>query len=191
MDVRPIEVDREKALELFRAYRTHQHYSKPIDYEIQRAYQLIAQGKVIIDAVKAIADAGLNDERLPKLAIVRADAETCYLGLERDTAVFSDARWVRGNAHHSHLIRAPWPGFRLPDTGRWHYEAQTPLIPIHLRPKRGLQNYHVLFEAEWSRKPPVDPLLVRRIGRSDMWLVVAAWDLTEVEIAALSARLHA
>jgi hypothetical protein len=32
-------------------------------------------------------------------------------------------------------------------------------------------------------------MLLRRIGRADLWLVVAGWDLTEVERAALSTRL--
>jgi len=66
-----------------------------------------------------------------------------------------------------------------------------PLVPVHLRPKRGLANYHVLWEAEWERIVPRDPLLLRQIGRGDMWLVVAQWDLTEVERAALSARISA
>ncbi|HEV8503681.1 MAG TPA: hypothetical protein VGR63_19070 [Casimicrobiaceae bacterium] len=185
MDVQPIEIERGKALELYRAYKTHQHYSQPIDREVQRAYQLIAQGKVIINAGRAIVEAGLNAEGLPKLAIVRADAPVCILRWDRDEAHFHDGRGWR-----SRKIAVPWPGFKTPP-GRWSFEAQTPLVPIHLRPKRGIENYHILFEAEWSRKPPVDPLLLRRIGRSDMWVVVAAWDLTPVELAALSARLHA
>jgi len=185
MDVQPIEIERSKALELYRAYRTHQHYSKPIDREVQRAYQLIAQGKVVINAGRAIFDAGLNAEGLPKLAIVRADTTVCTLRSDRDAAHFHD-----GNGWRTRKIVVPWPGFKLPP-GRWSFEAQTPLIPIHLRPKRGIENYHILFEAEWARRPAVDPLLVRRIGRSDMWVVVAAWDLTPVELAALSARLHA
>ena len=185
MDVQPIEIDRAKALELYRAYKTHQHYSKPIDRECQRAYQLIAQGKVIINAGRAIVEAGLNAEGLPKLAIVRADTTVCTLRHERDAAHFHDDKSWR-----SRKVAVPWPGFKLP-AGRWTFEAQTPLIPIHLRPQRGIENYHILFEAEWERRPPVDPLLLRRIGRSDMWLVVCAWDLTEVELAAMSARLHA
>jgi hypothetical protein len=31
MNVERIEVDRKKALELYRAYKKHQHYSTPID----------------------------------------------------------------------------------------------------------------------------------------------------------------
>ncbi len=65
-----------------------------------------------------------------------------------------------------------------------------PIVPINLRPKRGLANYHILWEAEWHNVVPVDPLLLRRLGKGDLWLVVAAWDLTEVEQAALTARIQ-
>ena len=65
-----------------------------------------------------------------------------------------------------------------------------PIVPLHLRPKRGLQNYYTLWEAEWGPIVPKDPMLLRPIGKGDMWLVVAAWDLTEVERAALSTRLN-
>lgn len=64
-----------------------------------------------------------------------------------------------------------------------------PLIPVHLRPRHALDNYHVLWEAEWSRVVPRDPYLLRRIGNADLWLVLAAWDLTEVERAALATRV--
>ncbi len=69
------------------------------------------------------------------------------------------------------------------------HKAMMPTVPIHLRPKRGLQNYHVLWEAEWEPVPPRDPYLLRRIGKADLWLVVAHWDLTEVERAALATRV--
>ena len=39
--------------------------------------------------------------------------------------------------------------------------------------------------------PPTIPdhTLLRRIGKADLWLVVAAWELTLVEQAALAARV--
>ena len=32
-------------------------------------------------------------------------------------------------------------------TERSEHKASTPIIPMHLRPKRGLPNYHILWEA--------------------------------------------
>lgn len=46
METQHVTLDREKARELYQAYKKHQHYSQPIDYEVQRTYQLLAQGKV-------------------------------------------------------------------------------------------------------------------------------------------------
>lgn len=188
MQVEKIELDRGKARELWRAYKTHQHYEEPIDEEIRRAYQLIAQGRLVIRAAESIRAAGMGPDGRPKLAIVRADAKECFLRTTRERLTFSmtDSWSRRENEHHSRRVTVPWPA--LPATAP-HGRAIPPLIPIHLRPKRGLANYHILWEAEWQPVPPRDPYLLRKIGRGDMWLVVAAWDLTEVERAALATRL--
>ena len=189
MQTQQVTLDRAEARALYRKYKAHQHWSKPIDCEVQRVYQLLAQGRVVIRALDSIREAWLGDDRLPKLAIVRADAEKCYLTAERDAAVFTDSRWSRrSNQHHSHRLTVPWPGFALPVDWKT-YEAVTPLVPIHLRPKRGIENYAILFEAVWSKAVPVDPMLLRRVGKSDLWVVVAAWELTPVEQAVLAGRL--
>ena len=65
-----------------------------------------------------------------------------------------------------------------------------PHIPPDIRPKRGIQNYHVLYEAVWRREIPVDPLLLRRIGTTgDLWTVLGAWELTELERAVLASHM--
>lgn len=190
METQRIEFDPAKARELYRAYRKHQHYSTLIDWEIQRIYQLVAQGRVVIRAIESIKAAGLNEQRLPKLAIARADAEACFFRVERNECIFDTEAWPRRRVrHHSLEIRfsaRDWPNV----TTKWRSRATLPPIPLHLRPLRGLANYHVLWEAEWTPVPPRDPMLLRRIGRSDAWLVVAAWDLTEVERAVLATRMN-
>jgi hypothetical protein len=192
METEQIVVDRAEARALFRKYRLHQHYSKPIDREIQRTYQLIAQGRVVIRALESMKAAGVNDDGLPKLAICRADAAECYYEWRSDGgARFAKDRWVKEN-HRRSYIDFPAGSFPQPVArGRqWaRAVAIAPLIPIDLRPKRGLENYHVLWEAVWQPAPPVDPMLLRRIGEADLWVVVAAWELSEVERAALAARI--
>jgi len=193
METQKIIVDRAEAKELYRKYKTHQHYQQPMDWEIQRAYQLIAQGRVIINAVQSIISAGLNDEGLPKLAIVRADQPACFWrpSIAGGGEFRSDNSGYRHNEHYSRRLRiadGTWPDQQR---DRWHYRAQAPIIPIHLRPKRALENYHVLFEAEWRPAPPVDPILLRRIGKSDLWTVCAAWELTPIEQAVLASRINA
>jgi hypothetical protein len=184
-----IALDRGEARELYRRYKAHVHYAKPIDREIQRTYQLIAQGRVVIRALESIKAAGLNEQGLPKLAIVRADFKACWCDVLTDGRVrfgVAQSAWHRNRGREIEL-----PAGSLPNRARWVRGcAMAPIIPVHMRPKRGLQNYHVLWEAEWSPVPPGDPLLLRRIGRGDLWLVTAAWDLTEVEKAALATRLN-
>lgn len=204
MQVAKLEVNKDLARELYQQYKKHQHYSEPIDKEIQRAYQHLSKGKLIIKALESIVTAGLNDYGMPKLAIAEAHAKT--MRLFRDRMKGSFTMTSRDNSWRASKRDFHWPDktFEFPaitfPLNRWGnepavrasrdiHEAQVPLIPIHLRPKRGLENYHILFEAEWRKVPPKDPFLLRRIGDADMWLVVAAWDLTEVERAALASRI--
>ena len=73
--------------------------------------------------------------------------------------------------------------------GRSENTAQVPPVPLHLKPKRGLASYFILWEATWQPEPARDPYLLRRIGRADLWVVLAHWELTEVERAALATRV--
>lgn len=191
MKVDELKVDPEKARELWHKYQSHRVHQTPADSEIAAIYKRIAQGKTVIRAFASIAQAGLNAEGLPKLAIMRADQPRCYVAANNDHAVFATDRvsyWPRGNESKSKVLRVPWEGFKTPQSTKHYFEAIVPLIPVHLRPRRGLANYHILWEAEWTKRYPVDPYLLRRFG-GDAWLVVAAWDLTDVERAVMANRL--
>ena len=191
MNPNVLTMDPAEAQVLYRKYKEHLHYSQPVDHEIMRIYQLIARGKVVIKALESIVHAGLNTDGLPKLAIVRATAERCHLREMRvGGCVMSQRIWHQGRERPDTTFSFPAGSF--PGIGEGHskyrYEAITPIIPLHQRPARGLANYHVLWEAEWGPAIPVDPMLIRRIGKADAWLVVAAWDLTEVERAVMAGR---
>lgn len=196
METVNLTLDRGEARQLWRKYREHLHYSQPIDHEIMRAYQLIAQGRLIIKAIESIAKAGRREsDGFPKLAIARATAEACFLTLRGDgsaTMASRDDGWggARRNERPNTRITLPAGSFTgLKPSGNWRAQALVPPVPLHLKPARGLDNYHVLWEAEWQKVPPRDPYLLRRIGEGDMWLVVAMWNLTEVERAALASRI--
>lgn len=188
MDTVAIAMDREEAGRLMRKYREHRAYSTPIDFEIERIYREIAKGGVVIRAIESIRKAGVDAYGMPKLAIVRADAAHCFLEIYGDgSARMADARWLKRNAAFSRLVEFPRQTFT---GGRRSGEAVVPHVPPDIRPKRGLANYHILFEAVWRPVPPVDPMLLRRIGTGDTWLVVGAWNLTEVERAAMADRIR-
>jgi hypothetical protein len=199
METTHIVVDRAEAETMYRKYKEHANYSTPIDWEVQRTYQLLARGKTIIKALESIVRAGVDEKGLPKLAIASATAKACFL--ERATngtcLMASSENWrAKKNRFHwaEQAFVFPPSTFPLSWDGKYRHiksshTAQMPLIPVHLRPKRGLANYHVLWEAEWQPIPPRDPYLLRRIGNADLWLVVAHWDLTEVERAVLATRV--
>jgi hypothetical protein len=199
METTHVTLDRDEAARLYRKYKGHKAYSQPIDWEVQRAYQLLAKGKLIIKALESVVRAGVNEAGLPKLALAGATAKACFL--ERwasgGCTMASSSSWRAKNNRYEWRAGSftfppdsfPWNWNSTHRTNRAVHQAILPLIPLHLRPKRGLENYHVLWEAEWEPTPPRDPYLLRRIGKADLWLVVAHWDLTEVERAVLATRI--
>jgi hypothetical protein len=204
METTKVIVGIDEATRLYREYKKNAAYSEPIDWEIQRCYQLLSQKKVVIKALESVANAGVDDKGLPKLAIASATAKACRLERFRNGA--AEMSWVTDRWRAVPKSKKfEWrPGtfevtnemvgtYRVGDKTYWNshtnHIAQVPLIPIHLRPKRALQSYHILWEAEWAPAPPRDPYLLRRIGKADLWLVVAHWDLTEVERGALATRV--
>lgn len=188
----PVSISVDTARQLWREYQKAKHYSTPIDREIMSAYQKLAQGKLIIKALESIATAGLGEDGLPKLAIARADAKLCHLTMRGDGGAVMDSgqRTPAPRRGAVSTVRFDFPSGTFPAATRWrNAESVVPHPPLHLRPKRALQNYTILFEAEWRRAVPVDPFLLRRLGKGDLWLCLAMWDLTPVEQAALAARL--
>jgi hypothetical protein len=194
MDVAKLAIDKAEADRLYREYRDHRHSATEMDDEIRRVYKEIARGKVVIRALESIRAAGLGVDSLPKLAIVRADERSVLMRTDgTGEAVMRGAsvnHWRRKVASGRRFAfpRGTFPGIAH---RRFEYQAATPHIPPRVRPRTALDQYHILFEAEWSMIPPVDPYLLRRIGESDMWIVCAAWDLTDVERAAMATRITA
>ena len=91
-------------------------------------------------------------------------------------------------ARKQRIVVDRMPEFARPAKG-WFDDglAIVPIVPLHLRPKFNLSNYSILWEADWTAVPH-DPLLLRQL-KGDLWIVLAAWDLTEVERAVLSQRV--
>ncbi len=192
MNVTTLAIDKAEAERLYRQYRDHRHSATEIDDEIRRVYKEIARGKVVIRAIDSVRAAGLGADALPKLALVKADEPHVRLRPRSDGSAdmlaASANGWSRkiSAAKRFRFAANTFPGVAAT---RHEYRAATPHIPPHARPKTALDQYHILFEAEWSAVPPVDPYLLRRIGSSDMWIVCAAWNLTEVERAAMATRI--
>ena len=192
METQRIFMDAEKAEELYRKYLTNRHYERPEDAEIRKAYKLLSKGKLIVRAQASILNAGLKADALPKLALANASAPACWLdpSSSSGSAVMSSSE--RYNSRDTrNVFRFPnnsFPGINI-HRKNWRYKALMPIIPADIRPRRALESYHVLWEAEWEPIVPVDPYLLQRIGKTDMWLVLGMWDLTEVEREVLASRI--
>lgn len=195
MQTSEIEMDAGEAYKLYQAYQRDRHFETAIDKEIKRTYREIAKGHTVIKALESIVAAGVHENGTPKLGLVRADQSRCILHRTTEGSFSLSAPGFDNKSRAAADMRFSFPAGSIPPmkspSGWWRtYEAIVPLIPLHLRPRTGLAGYHILWEAEWNRTVPVDPFLLKRLGKGDLWLVVAAWDLTEVERAALQSRVR-
>jgi hypothetical protein len=182
------------------------------DIVMMESYRAMAKGQRIINVANAIRGAALDLEKyLPVLAIARADWVNCHLRFDTsppfNNVVFSESPWLntnwRSNAAKRYidpkkvipfmssifgaeLTNAEWrKGRNLPVANT--QRAVVPTIPVHLRPAGDLSEYFILFEAEWDKHAPPDPLLLKHVG-GHMYSVLAQWDLTDVEKAVLEGR---
>jgi hypothetical protein len=193
MNVEQLKVDKDEAERMHRKYLEHRHNQGPaveIDREVERLFKLIAKGDVVIAGKGSVIKAGLGDDRLPRLAIARADAKTCFLSIGRDGAAIMDddgqSNW-RLNIARSRKFHFPTGSF--PGATGARKQAIPPHIPPDIRPRRALEAYTLLWEAVWEPAPPVDPYLLRQIGKADFYVVVGAWNLTPIERAVMASRI--
>lgn len=186
MNVTAIDVDQKTAARHFAAYRSavrERHTEE--DEKIMRCYKALSKGQKLIDPSAAIIAAGANEVGLPKLAICRADERWCFWHVWEQ--VFSP-RQHRGRFSRRRDFRLPDNTFRRTNaTPHGDIRAAVPIVPPQLRPKHNLALYHILWEAEWQRIAPKDPLLLRHVS-GPLFAVLVHWDLTEVERAVLQQR---
>ena len=199
MNLNEITMDRVAAREAFLDYRkVFREEANAIDGELMRGYKELAAGRQLIRLSETIRAAGADELHRPKLAIARADEERVTFNRNRAGAVtFSpNVGWNQMARASDRVIRlgdGTLP--TLPD-GMWgiserDWAAIMPIIPPRLRPPHNLSNYHVLWEAVWTkpqtRRAPHDPALLKHIG-GDVYAVLAVWDLTPLEQSVLELR---
>lgn len=195
IDTITIDIDEAKAhlVEYQEAVKTAIHEERVAeDRMMVAAFRAASRGARLIRLAESVRTAGVGADGMPRLAVCRAHAEWVYLAMTRRGAVeMSEWPWPR--------IRTRVSVRRFPDgtvkTDRfvdWYegWRAMVPTVPPHLRPRHGLHNYHILWEAEWVKttvRAPVDPVLLKHVG-GDLYAVLAEWDLTEIERAVLEGR---
>lgn len=188
MNVEIITMPVEEAKAAYREYREAvRNNPNPEDQAVMLGYRALAQGKAVIDVAQAIRGAGLNEQNLPRVAIARASWEWVVFS-SKGQGAGEFLRSPRG-CHYG-----PWPAVLLPNgtfpqgasRAPWRARALVPTIPPKLRPAR-LEDYHILWEAEWQRAPR-DPMLLKYLS-GNLYAVLAVWDLTPLEQAVLGSRI--
>lgn len=181
MNVQPLGVTQEAAAAALATYKAHRSTYDKRDWEIERIYRQIAKGKTVISVHDAIRRAGVDELGRPRLAIMRADQSHCECRVgDFETITITNQHRSTAQEWHFEIM---WPG--RPRAAWSRYQGMLPRIPPqHRPPVKALGNYHILWEADWTLAPPADPYLLKRIGK-DAWVVLAAWDLTEVELSVL------
>lgn len=169
------------------------------DRAIVKALKVAAGGGRLIDVNQAIGRAGLSRAGLPLLAIARAHVNSViWTATGRWNFAMKPRTWYPDGGGRFDYRKAGqritddrviWnlPVGTLGDTAEPSHKtvrAFTPLIPLPLRPKTKLENFFVLWEANWHPEPPVDPYLLRPLSGSLME-IVAEWDVSPIELAAV------
>jgi hypothetical protein len=200
MQLTPLVTDVEEAKERLAEYSKLAADERTAEDErIKAGYRAAARGMPVISLAEAVTAGGHFDNGLPRIAVVRADSQKCWIHVENETSqrhalIFSrhPEGENRGALVGIDTVRVSVPrdlGFN--GNGRYWNRASTivPIIPPEHRPKRRrLHRFHILWEVEsWTLEAPRDPALLKWIG-GDLWAVVAAWDLSELERHVLAGR---
>lgn len=173
------------------------------DEQCKRIYRAIARGNRVVNLCEAMRLAGTNHLYRPKLAIARASnlQQSVAFRWWDGSPVFGDPGSARsswdGLEEGVFYSRVVLPSVTFPcnengtfgktakDHSIWSINASVPIIPPALRPKQP-QAYHILWEVdEWvagqtTPEQSRDPFLLKHLG-SWFFVIVAEWDLTEVE----------
>lgn len=206
MELNTIEMDRTEAQRAFIAYKNavKQRHSEE-DAEIMRGYRALARGMQLIKLTDTMKAGGTMEvthngwrnghyvhdavSRVPRLAIARASARFSFLHTSADGAAsFHDDKPLR-KWRSKFVTYVPARTFEGLQHGNGEFKALVPPVPPQFRPATSLDNFHILWEAEWTKIPPTDPALLRHIG-GDLYAVLAIWDLTELERAVLTRRFE-
>lgn len=207
-----LEMPQEEAKKQVRALKTMFKNNRSVKQaeiykDMQKVYGHINNhGGKVIDVYETMKYYGLDEMGFPKIAICRADGTKCYLWRRRNgSAIFSNHEFTgwNGKARKTYGdIELPENTFpRLDDThsNDWSLNRPNRLTIVPMIPalilieevKHSLKNYFILWEVEeWAKAPipPKDPILLKQLT-SNLFGVLATWDLTEIERAILKSHI--
>ena len=193
MNLQTITMDKNEARKAFLDYRraVRERHSDE-DVQIMRGYRAMCKGLHVIELNATMQAAGQNAQGWPRLAIARADERRIEVRRFNDGRLMFSPNlrtWRRLPECRSRERLLPPGTLGTADPSKtanifWDASAMAPIIPPALRPAHHLRNYHIIWEAEWSKLPPRDPALLKHLGGT-LYAVLATWDLSPVERAVL------
>ena len=109
MTVAELTMPTHEADKAFRDYRAAcRRRATMDDVAMMRAYRCLSRRQRVIDLIQAMQLAGVDEQKRPRLAIVRADAELVYCRVDQDgSAQFAVTSGARANASASTVVRLP------------------------------------------------------------------------------------
>lgn len=199
MKLETLDESRRVALDKWREYRNAIKKSSDPQYkDLARVYNQLKNGQKVIDIFKVIQKGGLHYNFHPKLAIAKATEKTITC------QYYKSGRVVYAHNHQSWGWKALVADVDLPGCftqipagiikDSWQdqlrLQAPVPIIPPKALPNKLTEDYYILWEVdEWKLVPPTDPWLLKRITKT-LFVVLAGWDLTELEKAVMAGRMR-
>jgi hypothetical protein len=190
---------RKEALKKWRLYNQAEKQSKmPIYKDLKRVYVALKDGKTVLDIHDVMKRAGIRSNGHPKLAIARITEKTVwckYWTTGSVKFVNSEPGWRNSENRYDVFIEKVLPSFNKETLGtdQWRgfmtLKAPIPLVPPQFLPKKVTKDYYVLWEVDvWENVPPRDPYILKRLT-ANMFVVLAAWELTPIERAVMKGRM--
>lgn len=191
---------KDKARQLWHEYNKAVKLHKELVYQdLKKIYFQVYKGNKVIDIGKVIAKGGVHENFHPRLAIAKATNKKVWCRYDEN----GDVQFTNQQSGWKtfacdvilHKCLPAIPKEKLPTVGQWRdsrfqLTAPVPLIPAKLRPTKLTDDYYILWEVDvWQMIPPTDPYLLRRITKN-MFVVVAGWDLTDIEKSAMAGRMY-
>jgi hypothetical protein len=205
MQVTKVELDKDVAEQKYKEYLEAAKTRQSREYNaLRRVYYALKKGYKVIDIYQAFNDTGKDEYDRPKLAIVRADAKQVYFAKEAEGAgrftKYDPDDWrERKFAGEVYLPESTFESWKVKNSNlsvaAWanifedKLVTNVPIIPAHIPTPKSLDKYYILFEVDkWSKFAPVkDPYLLERIN-SNTFLVLAEWNVTDVEAIVMRGR---
>lgn len=181
-------------------------YRKPEYTDLRKVYNQIKQGRKVIDIFKVIQKGGIHNTHHPKLAIAKIDTKKLWCRYWPDGSVsfLNQGNWNNSSAGNTTIsdvvLKNCLPQYirdkviHAEGSSTWRpsflqLSAPVPPVPPQYMPKIVTDDYYILWEVdEWKMTPPTDPWLLKRITKT-LFVVLAGWDLTELEKSVMHGRM--